>query len=81
MPQDKGCKYLPDMLVRFDESTFRHIQDVLCKLLVECLRVFLAGTSSSQSSALTWQKKFDLMARMDNGLNPVGEGASGSSGD
>jgi hypothetical protein len=73
--------YLPDMLVSCDKSTFLHIQDVWCKLLVECLRVLLAGTSSTlQSSALTWQKKLELMGKMDNGLNPVGEGASGSSG-
>ena len=74
--------YLPDMLVPFDKSTFLHIiQDVGYKLLVQCSCVLLVGTSSSlQTGALTWQKKLDVMGKMDSGSNPVGEGASGSSG-
>ena len=42
--------------------------------------VLLGGTSSPQTSAVMWQKKLDLMGKLDSGSNPVGEGASGSSG-
>ena len=82
MALEKAFLYLLDMLVPFDKSTFLHIiQDVGYKLLVQCSCVLLVGTSSSlQTGALTWQKKLDVMGKMDSGSNPVGEGASGSSG-
>lgn len=73
--------YSHEILAGFYQSTFLHIQGIWYKLLVECLCILLAGTSSAlQATALTWQKKIELMVKMDSGSNAVGEGASASSG-
>jgi len=69
------CCYLLTKLHSFTSKMFGY------KLSVQCSCVLLAGTSSSlQTSALTWQKKLDMMGKLDSGSNPAGEGASGSSG-
>ena len=68
------CCCLLTKVHSFTSKTFGY------ELLVQCSCVLLAGTSSPQTSAMAWQKKLDLMGKLDSGSNPVGEGASGSSG-